>query len=109
MTPRYYQSVEAKDDGDGLYEFRPLNHVSKLYSAVDKVEIKEGEHSGQFLITFQQREATNQTDPENNHVAMKRVVAAVELSSVSDFMKFDVTLNEIPIANYKEEKTKAFY
>jgi hypothetical protein len=25
MTPRYYQSVEAKDDGDGLYEFRPLN------------------------------------------------------------------------------------
>lgn len=109
MTPRYYQSVEAKDDGDGLYEFRPLNQISKLYSAVDKVEVKEGNHSGQFLITFQQREATNQTDPEGNQVAVKRVVAVVELSEISDFMKFDVILNEIPIANYKEEKTKAFY
>jgi len=109
MTPRYYQSIEAKDDGDGLYEFRPLNHISKQYSQVDKVEIKEGNHSGQFLITYQQKEATNETDPENNHVAVRRVVAVVELSAISDFIKFDVTLNEIPIANYKGEKSKAFY
>lgn len=109
MTPRYYQSVEAKDDGDGLYEFRPLNQVSKLYSQVDKVEAKEGNHSGQFLITYQQREATNATNPEANHVPVRRVVAAVELSEISDFIKFDVTVNEIPIANYKDEKTKAFY
>jgi len=109
MTPRYYQSAEAKDDGDGLYEFRPLTGISKLYSQVDKVEAKEGDHSGQFLITFQQKEATNDTDPENNHVAVRRVVAAVELSEISDFMKFEVTLNEIPIGNYKGEKSKAFF
>lgn len=110
MTPRYYQSVEAKDDGDGLYEFRPLNQVSKLYSEVQKVEIKEGNHSGQFLITFEQKEAVNLTDPEYNQVTARRVVAAVELSEVSDFVKFDVTLNEIPVANYKEErKNKEFY
>jgi hypothetical protein len=43
-------------------------------------------------------------------VTARRVVAAVELSEVSDFVKFDVTLNEIPVANYKEErKNKEFY
>jgi hypothetical protein len=29
-----------------------------------------------------------------------RVTATVELSKLSDFMKFEVTLNEIPVGNY---------
>jgi hypothetical protein len=52
MTPRYYQSDESEGHGDGAYEFRALNGTSKLYSEVETVEVREGAHSGEFLITF---------------------------------------------------------
>jgi len=46
---------ETEGDGDGLYEFRPLNNEpSKLYSDIQGVEVTEGEHSGQFLITYEE-------------------------------------------------------
>jgi hypothetical protein len=54
MTPRYYLADEADGEGDGTYEFRPLNQPPKLYSDLDKVEVHEGDHSGQFLITFEE-------------------------------------------------------
>ena len=35
VNPRYYMSKESDSgNGEGLYEFRPLNNESKLYSQV---------------------------------------------------------------------------
>lgn len=56
MSPRYYQSNETKGDGDGLYEFRPLNMQSKSYSTYKYLEMSTGKFSGQFLITYDQDE-----------------------------------------------------
>lgn len=56
MTPRYYQADESDGKGDGAYEFRALNGTSKLYSQVESVEVRNGTHSGEFLITFEEQE-----------------------------------------------------
>lgn len=113
MTPRYYQADESEGKGDGAYEFRALNGTSKLYSEVESVEVREGNHSGQFLITFEEKEdkrTQSQADNQTAKTPIKaRVTATVELSNFSDFIKFDVVLNEIPIGNYKENKDKEFY
>lgn len=61
MSPRYYLADETDGEGDGTYEFRPLKMESLLYSDVDKVEVREGEHSGEFLITF------DEVDDKNHH------------------------------------------
>ena len=66
MSPRYYLADETDGEGDGTYEFRPLNQASKLYSELDKVEVHEGDHSGQFLITF---EETNDVSMSNSTLA----------------------------------------
>lgn len=36
-------------------------------------------------------------------------MAAVELSKFSDFVQFEVVLNEIPFGDYKENKDKSFF
>ena len=53
-----------------------------------------GKFSGQFLITYQQEPddlASLTSDP--------RLTATVELSEISEFIKFQVDLNDIPILN----------
>jgi len=113
MTPRYYQSDESEGHGDGAYEFRALNGTSKLYSEVESVEVREGAHSGEFLITFQEQEDKRTQSVSKNQTAKSpikaRVSATVELSKFSDFMKFEVTLNEIPVGNYVGNQEKEFY
>mmetsp|Transcript_4442 Transcript_4442/g.6558 ORF Transcript_4442/g.6558 Transcript_4442/m.6558 type:complete len:218 (-) Transcript_4442:1128-1781(-) len=74
MNPRYYLSSESEGEGDGLYEFRPLNQTSFLYSEVKSVEMKKGDHSGQFLITYDQQQSK---DPKEK--IQPRVIVVVEL------------------------------
>jgi len=46
LSPRFYLSDESQGDGgDGLYEFRPLNQTSKVYSKIESIKFKEGKHS----------------------------------------------------------------
>ena len=89
INPRYYESNQTQGDGDGLYEFRPLHNSSKLYSKVQDIQVKKGRFSGQFLIHYE-----NKVPGEK--VAPKLTITA-EISHLSDYVKFDVALNEIPM------------
>jgi len=115
MTPRYYLADETDGEGDGTYEFRPLNEPSKLYSDLDKVEVHEGESSGQFLITFEETadvsmaNATLAQQQEEAKRIKARLSVAVELSKLSEFVQFEVTLNEIPYGHYSGNHDKQFY
>jgi len=116
MTPRYYLADEADGEGDGTYEFRPLKEASKLYSDLEKVEVHEGEHSGQFLITYEEIDDVSmhnaslaQKEDKDKNKVKARVSIAVELSKLSEFMQFEVTLNEIPYGHYNGNHDKAFY
>jgi len=92
MSPRFYQSNETAGDGDGLYEFRPKFMESMPYSQYKDIQMHQGKFSGQFLITYQQEPddlASLTSDP--------RLTATIELSEISEFIKFQVDLNDIPI------------
>lgn len=79
FSPRVYLANETEGNGEGLYEFRPMERYSKIYSQIQAVQMKEGKSSGQFLITYEDgANATKQTKA--------RLTAILEISADSEFI-----------------------
>jgi hypothetical protein len=67
-----------------------LGNKSKLYSKVESVKMKKGENSGNFIIHY------DKTAPNKNEINQKLSIA-LDLSNYSQFVQFDVVLNQIPV------------
>lgn len=103
MSPRYYQSNEtAGDGGDGLYEFRPRDTQSLPYSEYKGIQMSKGQHSGQFLIAYEQDEQKNE-----NLTSNAKLTATIELSHMTEFLKIQVNLNDIPVSNKDKSEVQA--
>ena len=96
VGPRFYQSNESNGSGDGIYEFHPKNNYSEPYSELKSVKINKEQFSGQFLLIYDDDVSENQKDRFETTGSAK-LTATVELSSYSDFVKFSVILEAIPI------------
>lgn len=101
VSPRYYQSNETAGDGDGLYEFRPRLMQSLPYSEYKRIELKRGSSSGQFLITYEQ-----DASQAHNLTSNARLTAVIELSEMSEFLKVQVDLPDIPVTSQKKSEIK---
>ena len=88
-----YIANETEGNGEGLYEFRPLQQKSQLYSSLKSVETKAGNYSGMFQLFYED-------SPQNKNETPARLTISVFLSSFSEFIKFEVTLNEIPLEHH---------
>ena len=82
MSPRFYQSDETKGAGDGLYEFRPRLMQSQPYSVYRQIEMTQGKYSGQFEITYEDN------DSQAILTSNAKLTAIIELSDLSDFLRF---------------------
>ena len=87
LAPKYYTSAQNVGDDDGIYLFNPDGNQSYPYSELAKVEMKQGNHSSWFHLTF--LGAHGKADQGN-------LTVAVELNSIDDGLRFDVDLMEIP-------------
>ena len=77
---------------------------SFVYSQISSVDIKKGAHASQFLITYEGQPSKN---PEEKIIP--RLTAIVELSDESDFVRFDVSMNEIPVGHFVGNRDKSEY
>jgi len=61
ISPRFYQSYEMDNVGDGYYEFKPKTGdiQSVMYSKVDKIQYNEGKFSGKFHIIYDDKVVSN--------------------------------------------------
>ena len=60
ISPRFYPAYEADDNGDGYYEFKPMNgtgSISQMYSKVDKIQMNQGKYAGKFHIIYDDKNA----------------------------------------------------
>lgn len=57
-----------------------------------------GQFSGQFLLTYESDDMAEQKGTTSN----PKLTTTIELSHLSDFLKFSVNMNEIPISNVSE-------
>lgn len=101
MSPRFYQSKESRGSGDGIYEFQPKQQFTEPYSAFKSIEMSTGKFSGQFLITYESDDTASQKGTTSN----PKLTTTVELSELSEFLKFSVNMNEIPISNVSEAQS----
>jgi hypothetical protein len=111
---RYYIGADYKPTGeaqyawvrqDGMYEFSvngtgPYQRSYK-YGQVNlkKSRIRQNNESGEFLLVYEQRYSFNW-----NATDKIRATARINMNNFENFVKFQVTLNEIPIAMDKAGK-----
>jgi len=101
MSPRFYQSNESRGSGDGIYEFKPKQQQTQPYSNFKSIEMSNGKFSGQFLLTYESDDNAAQKGTTSN----PKLTTTVELSDLSEFLKFSVNMNEIPISNISESQS----
>lgn len=58
--------------------------------------MSKGKYSGQFLITYDSEDSKKE-----NLTSNARLTAIIELSHMTEFLKFQVNLNDIPVINKK--------
>jgi hypothetical protein len=88
MTPRFYRAKQddPDDDNDGIYMFRPQDNSSLPYSELASVEMKEGQFTSMFHLTYLAREK-NQGN----------LTVTVELNQLDEAIRFDVDILEITV------------
>ena len=107
VGPRFYQSNEARGSGDGIYEFQPKQNHSEAYSKLKTIEMSSGKFSGQFLLTYDDAEDINGDGTAGSAEKMgvtnsAKLTTTVELSSLSEFLKFAISLDAIPISKISD-------
>lgn len=63
--------------------------------------MSNGKFSGQFLLTYESDDSAAQKGTTSN----PKLMTTIELSELSDFLKFSVNMNEIPISNISESQS----